>query len=135
MVEWSCIFLRINSRMARGASHHPAFMGNCPTISHTFSAISTQCMNLLKWNEDMVQYKVSSYCSCFWCESRESRGRRSLRFPCVTLVVETSSHRVIFRNPSNMNDGTPQWKQSTCSLFPQKSSTTDLRPDFKYGND
>ena len=26
----------------RGTSHHPAFMGNCSTISHTFLALSTQ---------------------------------------------------------------------------------------------
>ena len=28
-----------------GASHHPAFMGNCPAISHTFLALSTQWMS------------------------------------------------------------------------------------------
>ena len=77
-------------------------MGNCPTISHTFSVLSTQWM---KGNEDMGQYKISSYCSCVWCESIESRGRGSLRFPCVTPVVETSLHRITFRNPSNINDG------------------------------
>ena len=27
------------------ASHHPAFMGNCLTVSHTFLALSTQWMN------------------------------------------------------------------------------------------
>ena len=26
----------------RGTSHHPAFMGNCSTISHTFLALSKQ---------------------------------------------------------------------------------------------
>ena len=59
------------------------------------------------------QYKISSYCSCVWCESRESEGRGSLRFPCVTPVVETSSHRVTFRNLSNINNGAPLQKQST----------------------
>ena len=29
-----CLWLK--SRSARGASHHPAFMGNCRTISHKF---------------------------------------------------------------------------------------------------
>ena len=84
------------------------------------------------------QYKISSYCSYIWWESRESRGRGSLRFPCVTPVVETSSDRVTFRIPSNINDGAPLWKQSmdlTRWLFPQKSSTADLRPDFKCGSD
>ena len=29
------LLLRLQSRSARGAFHHPAFMGNCLTISHT----------------------------------------------------------------------------------------------------
>ena len=33
--EQSCLLLRLKSRNARGASHHPAFMGNCLTINHT----------------------------------------------------------------------------------------------------
>ena len=33
--EELCLFLRLKSRSAKGASHHPAFMGNSPTISHT----------------------------------------------------------------------------------------------------
>ena len=33
--EQSCLMLRLKSRSARGASHHPAFMRNCLTISHT----------------------------------------------------------------------------------------------------
>ena len=35
----------------RGLSQHPAFMGNCSTISHTFSVLSTQWMSSLKGNE------------------------------------------------------------------------------------
>ena len=31
-----CLLLRLKSRSAKGASNHPAFMGNCRTISHTF---------------------------------------------------------------------------------------------------
>ena len=122
----------------KGSISPSSFYGQLTTISHTFSVISTQWMNLLKGNEDMGQYKISSYCSCVWWESRESRGRRSLRLLCITPVVETSSHRVIFRNPSNINDGYPLWKQSadlTCSLFPQKSSTSGLGPDSKYETD
>ena len=30
-----CLLLRLKSRSAREASHHAAFMGNCPTVSHT----------------------------------------------------------------------------------------------------
>ena len=39
--KFSCLLLRLKFRSARGAFHHPAFMGNCPTISHTFFALST----------------------------------------------------------------------------------------------
>ena len=31
----SCLLLRLKSWIARGAFHHPAFMGNCETIGHT----------------------------------------------------------------------------------------------------
>ena len=31
-----CFLLWLKSRSARGTSHHPAFMGNCQTISHKF---------------------------------------------------------------------------------------------------
>ena len=61
----------------------------------------------------------------------------SLRFPCVTPVVETSSDRLTFRIPSNINDGAPLRKQPmalTHRLFPQKSSTADLEPDSKCGS-
>ena len=122
--------LWLKSCIVRGASHHPAFMGNCPIISHTFSVFFNQWVNLLRWNEDMVQYNISSYCSCVWCESRESRSRGSLRFPCVTQMVETSSHRVTFRNPSNIKDGDPLRKQSTglTNLFTVSAEKLHHRP-------
>ena len=31
-----CLLLRLKSQSAREESHHPAFMGICPTISHTY---------------------------------------------------------------------------------------------------
>ena len=37
---------------ARLAFHHPIFMGSCPTISHTFFALSTNRI-LLQENEDV----------------------------------------------------------------------------------
>ena len=40
-----CILLQLKSRSARGASHHPVFMGSRPTISHTFLALPTQWMS------------------------------------------------------------------------------------------
>ena len=33
--EQLCLLLRLKSRCTRGASHHPAFMRNCLTISQT----------------------------------------------------------------------------------------------------
>ena len=63
LVEWSCANKRnksvgtLNSgRMVvhidsakmpqhEGASHHPAFLGNCPTITHTFLVLSTPWMS------------------------------------------------------------------------------------------
>ena len=40
-----CLWLKYRS--ARGASHHPAFIDNCPTVRHTFLALSTQWMSSL----------------------------------------------------------------------------------------
>ena len=57
------------------------------------------------------QPKISSHCFCVWCESTEPGSSGISRFPCVTLVVETSSDRVKLRIPSNINDGAPAWKQ------------------------
>ena len=31
-----CLLFRLKSQSAREASHHPTFMGICPTISHTY---------------------------------------------------------------------------------------------------
>ena len=33
--EQSCLLFQLKSQNARGASDHPAFMGNCLTISNT----------------------------------------------------------------------------------------------------
>ena len=35
----SCLLLQLKFRSPRGASHHPAFVGNCQTISHTFYSL------------------------------------------------------------------------------------------------
>ena len=42
LCENLCLLLRLKSRSARGAFHHPTFMGSCPTISHTYFALSTK---------------------------------------------------------------------------------------------
>ena len=51
--ESSCLLLRLISRSARGAFHHPALMDSCPTSSHRFFALST-------WGKS----KISSSCIC-----------------------------------------------------------------------
>ena len=51
-------------------------------------------------------------------------------------IIPPCSHRVTFRNLSNINDETPLQKQSsslTRWLFPLKKSTADLWPDSKCG--
>ena len=80
--------------------------------SHVFSLIYL-VDEFLKEMRTWGQSKISSYCFCVQCESRESGGRGSSRFPCVTPVVENSSDRVTFRILSNMNDGTTVRKQQT----------------------
>ena len=41
----SCLLLWLKFPSARWAFHHPIFMGSCPTISHTFFALSTNRMS------------------------------------------------------------------------------------------
>ena len=43
--ESSCLLLWLKSRSTWGAFHHPAFMGSCLTISHTYFALSTKRMS------------------------------------------------------------------------------------------
>ena len=43
--ESSWLLLRLNSRSARGAFHHPALIGSCPTISHMYFALPTKWMS------------------------------------------------------------------------------------------
>ena len=81
--------------------------------SHVFSRIYPMDEFFLKEMKTWGQSKISSYCFCVWCESIESGGRGSSRFPYVTLVIETSSDLVTFRIPSNINDGASVSKQPT----------------------
>ena len=46
---------------------------------------------LLKEMRTRVESKIPSCCFCVWCKSRESGGRGSSRFPCVTPVVKSLS--------------------------------------------
>ena len=43
-----CLFLRLKFRSAIGASHYPAFTGNCQTISHTLHSLCTQWMERMR---------------------------------------------------------------------------------------
>ena len=92
-----------------GASHHPDFWGNCTTISHTFFILIYPVDEFsLKEMRTWSQFEISPYCFFVWCKLREILGRGTSKFNCVTGVVENfPSHRVAFRNPSNVNDGAP----------------------------
>ena len=61
----SGLLLQLKSWCAREASHNPAFMGNCRTISRTFYNPSTQWMKEMRtWD----WFEISSYCFFVWCE-------------------------------------------------------------------
>ena len=90
-----CLLLQLIPRSAREVSHHPAFMGNCPTITHPVSLIYLVdeffifwLLPLLKEKGMRGESKISSYCFCVWCGSKELGGRRSPKFPCATPLVE-----------------------------------------------
>ena len=81
--------LRLTSRSARGASHHPAFMGNCLTISHTFfNLIYPVDKFALK---EMRMWDQSKILSCFfvWCES-------SLLLQLKSRSMRGASHHLAF---------------------------------------
>ena len=129
------LLLRLKSRSAREL---PAFMGNCPTINHTFNPYLPSWCVLLQGNED-VQSVPDMILFYFWSESRELGCRCSSGFSCVIPVVETfSSDKFAFRMPSNISDGAHLRKLPTTLtrwLLPQKSPTTDFRQDSKCGSD
>ena len=65
--------------------------------SRFFSLIYSVDEFFLKEMRTWCQSKISSCCICVQCESKESGGRGSSIFPCVTPVVENSSNKVTFR--------------------------------------
>ena len=78
---------QVKSWSARGASHHPLIW---VTIIHTFfSFIHPVDEFSFKEMRMWGQPKTSSCCLCVWCNSKESGGRRSTRFP--TSMVESLS--------------------------------------------
>ena len=100
-----CLLLQRKSWSKRGASHHPAFMGNCPTISHTFSALSTQWVNhvLLQW----VLPQESVLC-LMWIKRIRKWGSSGFY---VTQWWRTF-WTVAFRILPNIRDGAPLQKQA-----------------------
>ena len=88
-VTFSLLILWLTSRSARGASHHPAFMGNCLTISHTFfNLIYPVDKFALK---EMRMWDQSKILSCFfvWCES-------SLLLQLKSHSMRGASHHLAF---------------------------------------
>ena len=87
--KWFCLIRQLKSWSLRGASHHLAFMGNCPTISHTFLALFTQ------W--------VSSPPSRKW--RRGVCPRFYLIVLCLVKVkrIEKGEFRILMCNPSGGN--------------------------------
>ena len=75
--EQSCLLLRLKFRNTRGASQHPAFMGNCLTNSHT-------CWPYLhsRWFLLVVGVNQENY------ESRRGAGGCT-GFSCITPVKES----------------------------------------------
>ena len=87
-VTWlPCLLLCLKFRSARGPSHHPAFMGNCLTISYPLSPPTTHGMSSpsTKWSRgDSLRYNLILSC-LVWV--KRIRGRESLIFSCLTPVV------------------------------------------------
>ena len=140
--------LHLKSRNARGASRHPIFMGNCPTISTRVSLIYLvdeffifSLLVLLKEMRMWGESKTSSCCFCVWCKSRELAGRRSPRFPCATPVVESffSDFRatISYWAESHLESCQTSTMELSCEItngfntltISPKSSITDVRPD------
>ena len=107
----------LNPWSARGASHHPAFMGNWPTIIHTFLALSTLWMSSpsRKWRLGVSPW-FHLVALVFGVDEEKWGGRGSPRFTNGGEVLRRpSSCRklldwVSFRILSNINDGVPLWK-------------------------
>ena len=73
--------LQLKPWSMRGASYHPAFMGNY--YSHIFSLIHPVDEFSFKEMRTWGQFKISSGCLSVLCESKELGGRVS----CFILIV------------------------------------------------
>ena len=81
--------LRLKPWSAKGASYHPAFVGNWPTVhSYAFSLINPLDEFSIKAMKTWGQSKISSCYFCVWCKLRESGSMGS---HVATLFVESFS--------------------------------------------
>ena len=76
------------SRSARGASHQPAFMSSCLTISHTCLSCLVSGRTLLFLSDLFI---VGRVVFCFWCQSTKLRSGMCSRFSCVSAGMERLS--------------------------------------------
>ena len=124
----------------RGASHHLAFMGSYPAVSHTLLALSAQWTNSpsRKWRRG-VSPRLHLVVLCLvWIKRIIRQG--TFKILLCNRIGEKLLRvlRVVFRIPSNISDGTLLQKQPTDLirwLLPQKSPTTDFWQDSKCESD
>ena len=101
-----------------------------------------------KWNEDVGSVQDFIFWFCFWFKSRELEGRMSLRFLCVTPVMESFSSDLLqaiisYWTGSHLESYQTSMMQLFCensqrlkmSTFSAKNSTTDVRLDSKSASD
>ena len=106
--------LQLKLWSARGASYHPLIWS---IIIHTFFNLTHPVDEFFFKQMSIMwgQPKISSYCLCVWCKSKELGGRGSTRFP--TSIVESFSADFLPAIES-------YWKESHLEFC--QSSTTEL---------
>ena len=77
-------------------------------------------------------FKITFYCICDWCESGETRSRRSSRFPCVTAVVENLLRQSCKTSMTELLCENSQWPKHVdffCKRAPPQTSDWILNAD------
>ena len=115
-VVWSVGYVLTES--LREASHHLKFMGNWPTIIHTFLALSTQWISFpsRKWGRGVSLWfhlvafvlRVNQESCAGESKIPNTSGEELLRRPSDSY--RKFLDRVTFKILSNINDQAPQWK-------------------------
>ena len=116
-----CLLLRLKSRSTREPFHHPAFMGNCPTISHTFFSLIYPVDEFsLKEMGTWGRSRISFYCfflfsvnqvHCFGLNPG-ARGEHLM----FTASAKTPEHEVRI-SPSNLYGQLPNYWSHVWSLI------------------